>query len=186
MLGATYLALSKTSEAKWFYIQEQMLARILGNRELLARSYIGLGNVKTQIGDFGLAQGDFNAALPLAGGSNALLSELNKGLGDLYSKTGKNDLAGRCYAEARRYAGLGQAVAGRNAGIARRVAMLYNRPVPGLARKPAVTIKVIPVKFSYIILSVIFVSFVTVIILFFRLRRKKGEHFKKKRFKDNP
>lgn len=61
-LGQVYMLQKRFSEAKWFFIQQQTLARILGDKASGFRSLIGLSQVKTAIKDYNLAAADLKRA----------------------------------------------------------------------------------------------------------------------------
>lgn len=73
MLARIYTLQKRFSEAKWFYIQQHTLSRLLGNKASRFRSLIGLSQVKTAIKDYSLAAADLKLAKSLAKNSPAKL-----------------------------------------------------------------------------------------------------------------
>jgi len=93
-LAGIYSQQKKFSEAKWFYIQSNMLARKVNNSKGIVNSLLGLAHVKVAIGDYQLAFNDLKEAerLSLKHNFNYNLIEIKSTLSDLYAKTG-NQLA---------------------------------------------------------------------------------------------
>src|SRR5690606_4337181 len=81
MLARIYTHQKRFSEAKWFYIQQQALSRLLGNKASRLRSFIGLSQVKTAIKDYSLAAADLKMAKSLVKNSSA---ELHLSLEEAY------------------------------------------------------------------------------------------------------
>lgn len=65
-LAAIYQAQKRLSEAKWFYIQANMLARKTNDTQEIVNSLVNLAKVKTLIGDYQLALSDFGEAETLS------------------------------------------------------------------------------------------------------------------------
>ncbi len=61
-LGKICLEQSRFSEAKWFYIQHNILAKILGNKREIFNSVVGLARAKFAVNDFTIALGDLEEA----------------------------------------------------------------------------------------------------------------------------
>ena len=93
-LADIYSKQRKFSEAKWFYIQSNMLARKVNNSMGIVTSLVGLAHVKLAIGDYQLAFSDLKEAekLSLKHNFNYNLIEIKSTLSELYTKTG-NQLA---------------------------------------------------------------------------------------------
>lgn len=93
-LADVYSKQRKFSEAKWFYIQSNMLARKVNNPKGIVTSLVGLAHVKLAIGDYQLAFSDLKEAekLSLKHNFNYNLIEIKSTLSELYTKTG-NQLA---------------------------------------------------------------------------------------------
>ncbi|PWG78497.1 hypothetical protein DDR33_21975 [Pararcticibacter amylolyticus] len=89
-LGNTYRLQSRYSEAKWFFIQENMQAREVNNRKAIISSLIGLGKVKTAIKDYDLAIKDLKEAEQLArlSGSTTALADIQRAFAIVYEKMG--------------------------------------------------------------------------------------------------
>lgn len=89
-LGHTYLKQKKYSQAKWFFIQENMLARKMNNRVYVMRSLLYLGQAKTAIRDYGLALNDYKVAerISTSISDNKILAEVHSSLADFYKKQG--------------------------------------------------------------------------------------------------
>ncbi|MEJ6982035.1 tetratricopeptide repeat protein [Pedobacter sp. P351] len=95
-LAELYFHQERYSEAKWFYIQSQIMAVKLLNNEAMISSLAGLGKVKNALGDYGGALLDFKRAEDLALKNNYLvkLVEINANLGETYSQLGNYPAAG--------------------------------------------------------------------------------------------
>ncbi|WP_448701761.1 tetratricopeptide repeat protein [Mucilaginibacter sp. AW1-3] len=81
-LIALYLEQQRYSEAKWYFLQINYLARQKGDDANTIASLVGLGMVKLQIGDFAQAKDDLNAAIDFAAGKGRLndVNEIKKKL----------------------------------------------------------------------------------------------------------
>lgn len=172
LLGGIYLALGRTSEAKWFYIQAQMLAPKLADREPLIRSYIGLGRVKIRLNDLDLAQRDFTIAKNLSGGASAnTLAELHGGLAALYKARGQKDKAAAEQGRSRRFQALTVQSARTRAHAAEAVAARYLKAAEIIPQTtPATPVRAKPFPVVWI---VIFASCFAAAILFYIFRRKR-------------
>jgi tetratricopeptide (TPR) repeat protein len=69
-LGKIYLASTKYTQSMWFYTQQGILARQIGNNAAYIESVIGIANVKIKKKDFVLASRDLTRAELLASASN--------------------------------------------------------------------------------------------------------------------
>lgn len=80
----------KFSEAKWFYIQSNILARKLNDSKGIVSSLIGLAHIKMAIGDYQLAYSDLKEAeqLSIRHNYNYNLIEIKNTLYELHTKTG--------------------------------------------------------------------------------------------------
>src|SRR5690606_36388098 len=80
----------KLIEAKWIYLQAIDVATIHNDEKGLAISLYNLAELKTMIGDAALAISDYKHARDLAAKNkmNALLVEIEDGLGDAYLNSG--------------------------------------------------------------------------------------------------
>ncbi|WP_276360295.1 hypothetical protein [Daejeonella sp. H1SJ63] len=89
-LADIYGRQKKFSEAKWFYIQSNMLARKVNYPKGIVNSLIGLAHVKLAIGDYQLAFSDLKEAeqLSLKYKYSYNLIEIKSTLSELYTKTG--------------------------------------------------------------------------------------------------
>lgn len=65
-LGKIYLAADKLTQSMWFFTQEGILARQLGNNGSHVESVIGIANVKIKKKEFKMATRDLNSAEYLA------------------------------------------------------------------------------------------------------------------------
>ncbi|WP_423148344.1 tetratricopeptide repeat protein [Rubrolithibacter danxiaensis] len=95
LLGKLYYDQGRNSEAKWFFIQQNTLAKQLNKKESMFNSLVNLGRVKSAIGDFGLALGDFRKAqTSLNKKSSVQLSlYLEEAYMDYFKKQGKTKFA---------------------------------------------------------------------------------------------
>ncbi len=86
-LAIGYQVRKRFSEAKWFYIQQNMLARDLGQTNYLIRSLLGLAAVKMSIGDRVLAERDLGEVKNLLARSPSISNEIafNRVLQRFYS-----------------------------------------------------------------------------------------------------
>ena len=89
-LAGIYHQQNRYSEAKWFYIQANTLARKLGDKNSIISSLINLARIKYVQGQYPLALKDYKEAEILASKNKNLgkLVEVKSGLGDLYYKMG--------------------------------------------------------------------------------------------------
>lgn len=90
ILGKTYFNAHKFSQSKWFFIQENILARKINDKSSVVRSLISLGHVKIAIRDYALAINDFKSAQRLLGSddvSEEMILVLS-GLTDVYKRIG--------------------------------------------------------------------------------------------------
>src|SRR5690606_39753753 len=87
----------KLIEAKWIYLQAIDVATIHKDERGLAVSLYNLAELKTMIGDASLAIADYKRARDLASRNkmNALLVEIEDGLGDAYLDSGDYKEAAR-------------------------------------------------------------------------------------------
>lgn len=72
ILIALYLEQQRYSEAKWYYLQINYLARQKGDDANIIASLVGLGMVKLEIGEYAQAKDDLNAAIEFAGSKGRL------------------------------------------------------------------------------------------------------------------
>lgn len=89
-LALIYQQQKRFSEAKWFYIQSNMLARKINDPLEIVNSLINLAHVKMSIGDHLLALRDIREAeqLSLKHKYNFKLIEIKNDLAELYTKLG--------------------------------------------------------------------------------------------------
>jgi tetratricopeptide (TPR) repeat protein len=94
-LAFNYKSQKRFSEAKWFYIQSNLLARKIGHSESIVNSLINLAHVKMAIGDLQLALHDIQEAeqLSVKNQYKFQLIEIKKDLFELYSKLGNLNAA---------------------------------------------------------------------------------------------
>ena len=69
-LGKIYLASTKYTQSMWFYTQQGILARQIGNNKAYIESVIGIANVKIKKKDYILAGRDLTRAELLSSASN--------------------------------------------------------------------------------------------------------------------
>lgn len=69
-LGKIYLASSKYTQSMWFYTQQGILAKQLGNNNAYIESVLGIANVKIRKKEYSMATQDINRAEILARSSN--------------------------------------------------------------------------------------------------------------------
>lgn len=102
-LGATYFQHKKFTEAKWFYIQSNMLARKINNTSEIVSSLINLAHVKMSIGDYELALSDIKEAeqLSVKNKYTNQLIEVKNDLAELYAKLGNSGAASLAHTEFR-------------------------------------------------------------------------------------
>lgn len=95
-LAELYFDEERYSEAKWFYIQSQIMAQKLFDNHAMITSLTGLGKVKTALGEYDDALIDYRNAEQLALQNNYLtkLVEINADLGEMYSQAGNYPAAG--------------------------------------------------------------------------------------------
>lgn len=95
-LAELYFHQQRYSEAKWFYIQSQIMAEKLFDNHAMISSLAGLGKVKTALGEYTDALQDYKKAEQLALKNNYLtkLVEINADLGEMYSQLGDYPAAG--------------------------------------------------------------------------------------------
>lgn len=102
-LGITYFQQKKFTEAKWFFIQSNMLARKINSNIEVVGSLINLAHVKMSIGDYDLALSDIKEAEQLSVKnkySNQLI-EIKNDLAEVYTKLGNSGAAHSAYTEFR-------------------------------------------------------------------------------------
>lgn len=97
-----YIEQQRYSEAKWYYLQINNLARQKEDDTNIIASLVGLGTVKAEIGEFAQAKDDLNTAIDFAAGKGRLndVAQIKKKLQVVEYKRGlniKNDIK---YAEA--------------------------------------------------------------------------------------
>jgi tetratricopeptide (TPR) repeat protein len=100
-LADTYHQQKKFTQAKWFYIQSNMLARKINNPLEIVNSLINLAHVKMSIGDYQLALMDYKEAeqLSVKNRYTNKLIELKSDLADVYSKLGNSGAASSAFSE---------------------------------------------------------------------------------------
>jgi len=69
-LGRIYLALNKPTQSLWFYTQQGILAKQIGNSSAYIESVLGAANVKIRKKEYALATKDINRAELLAKSAN--------------------------------------------------------------------------------------------------------------------
>ncbi|TQM52661.1 soluble NSF attachment protein (SNAP)-like [Arcticibacter tournemirensis] len=96
-LGHTYREQKRFSEAKWFFIQENMQARKLNNSKGIISSLLYLGKVKVAITDYDLALKDFKEAERLARntGNISALADIRSAFASVHSKLGNAETSAR-------------------------------------------------------------------------------------------
>lgn len=96
-LAAIYHQQNRYSEAKWFYIQANTLARKINDKNNIISSLINLGRIKYALGQYPLALKDYKEAELLASKNKNIvkLMEVKSSLGDLYYKMGNLVAAGK-------------------------------------------------------------------------------------------
>lgn len=89
-LAFIYQSQRRFSEAKWFYVQSNILAHKINHPPSIVNSLIKLASVKTAIGDWELALSDLNEAeqLSVQNEFKFPLIEIKKDLFELYTKQG--------------------------------------------------------------------------------------------------
>ncbi|WP_207429532.1 lipopolysaccharide assembly protein LapB [Pedobacter sp. SYSU D00535] len=100
-LGHLYYLDGKFSEAKWFYIQANMMADKIGDTESKISNLIGLAEVKYALGENELALGDYRKAEILAINKKSLvkLVQIKGSLGEVYREMGNYLAAGLAFEE---------------------------------------------------------------------------------------
>jgi tetratricopeptide (TPR) repeat protein len=100
-LADTYHQQKKFTQAKWFYIQSNMLARKINDPLEIVNSLINLAQVKMSIGDYQLALMDYKEAeqLSVKNRYTNKLIELKSDLADVYSKLGNSGAASSAFSE---------------------------------------------------------------------------------------
>ncbi len=99
---AEIFALQKRfSEAKWFYIQSNMVARKMNNSSGIVNSLVSLGHVKMSIGDHQLALTDFREAeqLSISNKYRFKLVEIKSDLSKVYTAMGNKSAASSALSE---------------------------------------------------------------------------------------
>ena len=89
------------SEAKWFYIQSNMVARKINNSPGIVNSLVSLGHVKMSIGDHQLALTDFREAeqLSISNKYRFKLVEIKGDLSKVYAVMGNKSAASSALSE---------------------------------------------------------------------------------------
>lgn len=100
-LADTYHQQKKFTQAKWFYIQSNMLARKINSPLEIVESLINLANVKMSIGDYELALSDYQEAeqIALKNKYSKQLIELKSCLSDVHNKLGNSNAASSAFSE---------------------------------------------------------------------------------------
>lgn len=100
-LAAIFQLQKRFSEAKWFYIQSNMVARKLNNSTGIVNSLVSLGNVKMSIGDHQLALTDFREAerLSISNKYRFKLVEIKADLSKVYAALGNKSAASSALSE---------------------------------------------------------------------------------------
>jgi tetratricopeptide (TPR) repeat protein len=100
-LADNYHQQKKFTEAKWFYIQANMLARKINDPLEIVNSLINLAHVKMSIGDYQLALSDYKEAeqLSVKNRYTNKLIELKSDLADVYTKLGNSGAASSAFSE---------------------------------------------------------------------------------------
>ncbi|OCX50587.1 hypothetical protein BEL04_22695 [Mucilaginibacter sp. PPCGB 2223] len=101
ILIGLYMGQQRYSEAKWYFLQINNLARQKGDDTNIIASLVGLGMVKSEIGDFAQAKDDLNAAVDFAAGRGRLndVGEIRKKLAIVEHKRSLNIKSDIKYAE---------------------------------------------------------------------------------------
>ncbi|MDP3468040.1 MAG: tetratricopeptide repeat protein [Daejeonella sp.] len=100
-LADNYHRQKKFTEAKWFYIQSNMLARKINSPSGIVNSLINLAHVKMSIGDYQLALLDYKEAeqLSVKNKFTNKLIEIKSDLADVYSKLGNAGASSSAFSE---------------------------------------------------------------------------------------
>lgn len=93
-LGRIYAALNRNSEAKWFFIQQNILSENIGDKISNFTSLVELGKVKASIADYELALKDFKRANDFlkSYSSTKLSLQLEEGYNFYFQKQGHKKL----------------------------------------------------------------------------------------------
>lgn len=96
-LAKMYQQQKRMSEAKWFFIQENTLARNINHPRAIITSLINLAQVKTAIGDYKLAIRDYNEADKISIKNNFISKrlEIKNGLKAVHQKMSKQMAASK-------------------------------------------------------------------------------------------
>lgn len=102
-LGINYFKQKKFTEAKWFFIQANMLARKINKPSEVVNSLINLSHVKMSIGDYELALIDIKEAehLSVKNKYTDKLIEVKNDLAEVHKKLGNASAASSAYTEFR-------------------------------------------------------------------------------------
>ena len=100
-LGDMYITQQKYSQAKWFYLQADLMTDILKDRETKVYCLMKLAEVKNAIGDNDLALEDYKKAEVIASDNNYTdkLTEIKGEIGEMYWKMGNYTAAGTALKE---------------------------------------------------------------------------------------
>jgi tetratricopeptide (TPR) repeat protein len=100
-LADTYHQQKKFTQAKWFYIQSNMLARKINSPLEVVKSLINLANVKMSIGDYQLALSDYKEAeqISLKYNFKNQLIELKNYLYVVHNKLGDSGASSSAFSE---------------------------------------------------------------------------------------
>jgi tetratricopeptide (TPR) repeat protein len=100
-LAELFQAQKRYSEAKWFFIQSNMVARKLNNSSDIVNSLVSLAHVKMSIGDHQLALSDFREAekLSIANKNQFKLVEIKNDLSKVYTMMGNKTAANSALSE---------------------------------------------------------------------------------------
>lgn len=100
-LAEIYCAQKKLSEAKWFYVQTNLLAKKLDDQEAVISSLIHLAEVKGLLGEHEMALDDYHEAERLAIQNNfpVKLIQIKGDLGETYNQMGNYLAAGTALTE---------------------------------------------------------------------------------------
>lgn len=100
-LAEIFVLQKRFSEAKWFYIQSNMVARKLNNSTGIVNSLVSLGHVKMSIGDHHLALTDFREAeqLSISNKYRFKLVEIKNDLSKVYAAMGNKSAANSALSE---------------------------------------------------------------------------------------
>lgn len=100
-LAETYQQQKRFSEAKWFNIQSNMVARKINNPSGIVYSLINLAHVKMAIGDYQLALRDIREAEQLSVKNKYThnLVEIKNDLSEVYKKLGDSGAANSAFSE---------------------------------------------------------------------------------------